>query len=125
MSDHMQYGSGRRQPDRPETERSNAPIIMGERSMTTLPIARGNATLPQAVAYLEKRDAASNMQRYYRIIVVPTLFGEWAMVREWGRIGRRGGNQKETWFADEADARHSGAAIATSKRRRGYQTAST
>lgn len=73
------------------------------------------------VAYLEKREAVRNMQRYYRVIVVPTLFGEWAMVREWGRIGQRGGSRMECWFADEADARRSGAAIAASKRRRGYQ----
>lgn len=92
--------------------------------MTALSVTRGNTALPQDVAYLEKRDAARNMQRYYRVIVLPTLFGEWAMVREWGRIGQRGGSRRECWFADEADARHSGAAIAASKRRRGYRAAS-
>jgi len=40
--------------------------------------------------YLERIDHARNMARYYRLSVVETLFGEWAMVREWGRIGRRG-----------------------------------
>lgn len=40
--------------------------------------------------YLERIDHARNMARYYRLSVVKTLFGEWAMVREWGRIGRRG-----------------------------------
>lgn len=40
--------------------------------------------------YLERIDHAKNMARYYRLSVVETLFGEWAMVREWGRIGRRG-----------------------------------
>ena len=31
-----------------------------------------------------------NMARFYKIDVQPTLFGEWSVVREWGRI-RRGG----------------------------------
>ena len=30
------------------------------------------------------------MARYYRLSVVETLFGDWAMVREWGRIGGGG-----------------------------------
>jgi predicted DNA-binding WGR domain protein len=30
------------------------------------------------------------MARFYKIDVQPTLFGEWAAVREWGRIGRAG-----------------------------------
>jgi predicted DNA-binding WGR domain protein len=41
--------------------------------------------------YLERIDRARNMARYYRLSVVETLFGEYAMVREWGRIG--GGGQ--------------------------------
>ena len=40
--------------------------------------------------YLERIDHARNMARYYRLSVVETLFGEWAMIREWGRVGRRG-----------------------------------
>ena len=61
------------------------------------------------------------MQRYYRVIVVPTLFGEWAMVREWGRIGQRGGSRMECWFASEEEAQHAGLEMAAAKRRRGYQ----
>jgi len=30
------------------------------------------------------------MARFYKIDVQPTLFGEWAAVREWGRFGRAG-----------------------------------
>lgn len=46
------------------------------------------------------------MARYYRLSVVETLFGEWAMVREWGRIGR-GGQSREHVFngLGEAEAR--------------------
>jgi predicted DNA-binding WGR domain protein len=28
------------------------------------------------------------MQHYYRMDVEPNLFGEWCLIREWGRIGR-------------------------------------
>lgn len=31
----------------------------------------------------------ANMARFYAFTIQPTLFGEWALVREWGRIGRR------------------------------------
>ena len=87
----------------------------------TFSVARGNASLPQDVAYLEKRDAARNMQRYYRVTVVPTLLGEWAMVREWGRIGQRGGRRMECWFTEEAAAIAAGQQMAAAKHRRGYQ----
>ena len=30
------------------------------------------------------------MHRYYRLDVQPNLFGEWGVVREWGRIGQAG-----------------------------------
>lgn len=88
--------------------------------MSALPVARSNTSLPQDGAYLEKRDPARNMQRYYRVSVSPTLFGEFALVREWGRIGQRGGSRMERWFDSEEEARHCAKAMAESKRRRGY-----
>ena len=42
------------------------------------------------LAYLEKIDPARKMSRFYAICVTPTLFGQWALVREWGRIGQAG-----------------------------------
>ncbi len=72
------------------------------------------------IAYLEKRDAARNLRRYYRVSVVATLFGEWAMVREWGRIGRRGGRM-ERWFSEAGEAITAAKEMAAAKRRRGYQ----
>ena len=32
-------------------------------------------------------DPARNMARFYTMALQPTLFGEWALLREWGRIG--------------------------------------
>jgi predicted DNA-binding WGR domain protein len=36
------------------------------------------------------------MARFYKLDVQPTLFGEWTLVREWGRIGRPGTVRVET-----------------------------
>ena len=40
--------------------------------------------------YLTKRDPEKNMARFYALDLQPTLFGGWAVVKEWGRIGRAG-----------------------------------
>ena len=48
------------------------------------------------LAYLERRESAANMARFYTASIVPTLFGEWALVRGWAgsarpaRFGRSG-----------------------------------
>lgn len=39
---------------------------------------------------LTRIDPAQNMSRFYKIDMQPTLFGEWAVIRELGRIGRGG-----------------------------------
>lgn len=39
---------------------------------------------------LQKRDPRRNQYRYYLLDVQPHLFGEWSLIREWGRIGRPG-----------------------------------
>jgi predicted DNA-binding WGR domain protein len=35
--------------------------------------------------HLTRIDPAQNMSRFYVLDVQPTLFGDWALVREWGR----------------------------------------
>lgn len=72
------------------------------------------------VVYLEKRDPARKQHRYYSIVVAQTLFGHWAVVREWGRIGQDG-TVRETWYDMEADAQQAGAKLAKQKQRRGYR----
>jgi predicted DNA-binding WGR domain protein len=42
------------------------------------------------MAYLTRTDSARNMNRFYIVDVTPTLFGEWAVLREWGRRGSPG-----------------------------------
>ena len=94
----------------------------GSKSAAWLDRRRMEAT-PSAMMtsiYLERREPARNRQRFYAILVIPTLFGAWAMVREWGRIGHPG-TVRETWFATETAAIQAGAAMRQRKERRGYR----
>lgn len=68
-----------------------------------------------------KIDAAKKMRRFYRLSVEPTLFGEFALVREWGRIGATGGRIKEDWHASALDADAAFDKALILRRKRGYQ----
>ncbi len=64
---------------------------------------------------------SENMARFYGIALQPTLFGEVAVVRCWGRIGTRGRVMGITY----PDAEQASAALVKlekTKRRRGYVT---
>ena len=69
--------------------------------------------------YLEKRQPTHNVARFYRMSVMPNLFGEWTLLREWGRIGQ-GGQVRMDWFTDEGQAVAALVTLETSKRQRGY-----
>ena len=69
--------------------------------------------------WLERRDPATGMARFYAISVAPTLFGPWALVREWGRIGQPG-MVREEWFETAALAEAAGLKLLRRKERRGY-----
>lgn len=43
-----------------------------------------------AAEMLFRIDPDRNMKRFYLVDVQPTLFGEWELIREWGRIGQSG-----------------------------------
>jgi predicted DNA-binding WGR domain protein len=53
--------------------------------------------------HLERRESTRNRLRFYTIAVTRTLFGSWALVREWGRIGQPG-TVRETGFETEGEA---------------------
>ena len=59
-----------------------------------------------------------------QINVAPTLFDEWALIAEWGRIGQSGMVQTST-FADEASASAARTKRIAIKQRRGYQSKGT
>lgn len=72
------------------------------------------------IAELENRDSAKNVARSYRIWATPTLFGDYAVVREWGRIGSPG-TAREAWYATEDEAVRNGLALRRRKERPGYK----
>lgn len=78
------------------------------------------ASVAMTPIYLERREPARNRLRFYAIRVTPTLFGAWALVREWGRIGHPG-TVRETEFETETAAIQAGAAVRQRKERRGYR----
>lgn len=71
---------------------------------------------------LTRIDSAHNMRRFYRLDVQPTLFGEYALVKEWGRIGR-GGQVRSTPYPTPEAAEAALNAQHSAKVRRGYQVA--
>ncbi|MCD2178761.1 WGR domain-containing protein [Rhizobium sp. C1] len=69
--------------------------------------------------YLERRDPAKNMARFYMLSIEPTLFGDVRLRRHWGRIGTRG-QVKLHDFAKREEAAALLARLLRAKRRRGY-----
>ena len=53
--------------------------------------------------HLERRVPVKNMARFYRMLVLPNLFGEWSLHREGGRIGS-GGQTRIDLFAGTGEA---------------------
>jgi predicted DNA-binding WGR domain protein len=70
--------------------------------------------------HLERREPTRNRQRFYAITVTRTLFDQWAVIREWGRIGQPG-TVRETWFETEGEAWAAGNQWRRRKERRGYR----
>ena len=70
---------------------------------------------------LRRIEPPKNMARFYAVEVMPTLFGQWAVVRRWGRVNTDG-RRSETWFDDLAVALNSAAEHAAGKYKRGYAT---
>lgn len=74
---------------------------------------------PEALR-LQCVDLARNKQRFYKMAVQPTLFGEWELMREWGRIGRAGRVRHDV-YASAGAALDALAKLAKQKSRRGYR----
>jgi predicted DNA-binding WGR domain protein len=69
---------------------------------------------------LDRIVEAQNMARYYVLSIEPTLFDQVSLVREWGRIGKRGGRRVEL----HTDNTSAGLALESwfaRKVKRGYQ----
>lgn len=69
--------------------------------------------------YLRKINSDKNQYRFYSLHITPTLFGGWALVREWGRIGA-GGRMQSDWFDTEEEAVKALESVEKQKRGKGY-----
>ena len=72
-------------------------------------------------AHLQRVDPKRNMYRFYAVTVEPTLFGGWAVVRQWGRIGSAGSIRVDP-HESMGEAIDAVRQINRSKMRRGYET---
>ena len=72
-----------------------------------------------AAIRLEKRDQSKNLARFYVLRIQPTLFGQWALQKCWGRIGSQG-CESSLWFDTEDEALDALARLEIQKKRRGY-----
>jgi len=73
--------------------------------------------------YLTKIEPARNMARFYVLDVQPDLFGEWALVKEWGRIGRAE-QSRRVFFAEQTEAQAALASAFKQRLRRRYECSS-
>lgn len=71
--------------------------------------------------YLTRDVENPALARFYRMLLVPTLFGEWVLLREWGRVGASGTVRADT-FANAGAALLALQAITREKMKRGYRT---
>ncbi len=69
---------------------------------------------------LRRTDANRNMDRFYELTLEPTLFGQWAVVRRWGRF-QSNGRTREDWFDAPAPALAFIGQLHSQKVKRGYQ----
>lgn len=68
---------------------------------------------------LERRDPTRNMARYYLVAIEPTLFGDTALLRQWGRIGTQGRHRRDL-YRNEALAQEALNSWLRRKTNRGY-----
>ncbi len=69
---------------------------------------------------LEKINSGRRQKRFYPLQVTQTLLGEWCLIREWGRIGNAGGQQRVEYHSSKAHAYVALADIKATNLRRGY-----
>ena len=69
---------------------------------------------------LERRDESCNVARFYVLAIEPTLFGDTALIREWGRIGAKGRRRLDL-HADHQAAAEALDVWLTRKAARGYR----
>ena len=70
--------------------------------------------------HLTRTNPNANLYRFYRIEIVPGLFGDWGLVCNWGRIGSPG-QLRTYWFSTKAEAKDARFQVHMKKAKRGYE----
>ena len=70
--------------------------------------------------HLHRVDPDRNLARFYSMSVQSSLFGEWALLREWGRIGSAG-RLVSGRFGSEQEAARAMAEHLKAKLSKGYE----
>ena len=71
---------------------------------------------------LRRQDSTRNVSRYYVLAIEPSLYGDVALVRAWGRIGSLGRQRLDLYATTDAAGEALEVWLAR-KMRRGYATA--
>ena len=71
---------------------------------------------------LEKINPFKRQRRFYALGIRQTLFGDWCLIREWGRIGSAGGQTKVDYLCSKQAAEAAMKRLKTIKNKRGYAT---
>lgn len=74
---------------------------------------------PKLQVVLERRDCVRNVARFYVLAIEPSLYGDAALMRAWGRIGSLG-RQRLDLYASAIEASEALEAWLARKVRRGY-----
>lgn len=77
------------------------------------------------MVWLEKINSEERQYRFYVMNITQTLFGEWCLIREWGRIGSAGGQRMVDYKDTKKEAEVALAILAAQKCRRGYHQRET
>ena len=72
------------------------------------------------MAFLTRTDATRNIDRFYVVQIVPSLFGDWTVMREWGRRGSPG-PARMTDYPRRNDAETAGRRTIKRRLRHGYK----
>lgn len=86
------------------------------RSPSRQPLQHRTTGLPMV---LRSIDPSCNRARFYTLSIEPTLFGDVALVRHWGRIGSPGRHRIDL-YRTSGEALDALQRLASSKRSRGY-----
>ena len=70
--------------------------------------------------YLKLSDPKTNTNKYYTLIIQQDLFGQWSLLRQWGRIGTKGQTKINT-FDSYDEARVAQGKLVKEKQRKGYK----